>query len=199
MSSPSERRRIRVPLALVAAAILVVGGSQTPDRSPRSRPPGGERRVIAGRPAPESHAPAVPRKTLRHPTSATGASSEAPQEGPLRLDAAARRARSRARATVRVFLTAFLAAERGARRPAVVRGIRHTATPQLARALLAHPARRPPGQAWPPRARVRHVTLYGPSAGRLKALATLERAGRRGVLELRLLREHGRWRVAELG
>lgn len=107
--------------------------------------------------------------------------------------------RTGARAAARTFLTALLASERGRRDRRIGRAFLRSAVPQLARELTSTPARRPPGRRWPPPARVRRITVIGPSAGRMKAIAELTRAGRRSVLELELQHRDGRWRVRRLG
>jgi hypothetical protein len=110
-----------------------------------------------------------------------------------------RRARRLARTAAHEFLLAFLAYERGRRGHAITRALTGTTTPELGRTLRAAPPRRAPGRPWSPPARLRRLTAIGPSSGHVKALAELDRGGRREVLELRLQQRRGHWRIAELG
>jgi hypothetical protein len=185
-------RHTRLATTAMAAALITAAAAAGHRATPGPRPssPAGANRPSSIVAAPGGQSPPRPaatehrRRRERHPSARASIG---------------RFTRASARASARVFLAAFLAYERGHRTRTATGALERTATPALARSLLAAPPRRPPGRAWPPPARVRRLTVIGPSAGRLKALAVLDRDGRRSVLELHLRRSGGRWHVAELG
>ena len=168
-------------LVLAAAVIAAAVAAPTPRRPARVVAPAPSPTVPASQHA-RAHVATRERASGRHTARAI-----------------AKRQRRVVRGVAAEFLAAFLAYERGAHGRATARALDGTATPSLARALRAAPPRRPPRRRWPPRARVREITVIGPAGNRAKALGALVRAGRREVLELRLRRTAGRWHVAGLG
>jgi hypothetical protein len=176
--SPRASTAALVLAAAVIAAAVTAPAQRRPARAVSSAPP----LAVTASPVTPAHAVRRVSASARHTARV-----------------AATRQRSAARAVAAEFLAAFLAYERGAHGRAIVRALTRTAAPLLAQALRATPPRRPPGRAWPSRARARDITVIGPPENRAKALATLQRDGRREVLELRMRRGAGRWRVAGLG
>lgn len=95
----------------------------------------------------------------------------------------------------RRFTSALLSREQGPSRRAS-RALKATATPSLARSLLAAPPR---GQPPPAPSRVWEVRCYGPFYGQLKASIWLRTGDKPPwLLELELAVHHGGWRVAHL-
>ena len=110
------------------------------------------------------------------------------------------RVRMRAATPVaRRFLAALLAFELSGGTPEVRAALRASATPALARFLIARPPRRPAGAAPPRRGRLVGLEpLTAASSGRLELAATIARPGRRTGLIVTLRRGGDGWRVSAL-
>jgi hypothetical protein len=101
----------------------------------------------------------------------------------------------------RAFLRAYLPYEVGKGSTADRRRVVRLAGPELGIQLAEGEPRVPPGIEMPAEARLVALEgIYGPRQQRsMTAAATLERAGERSTLFIKLLRREGEWRVEELG
>jgi hypothetical protein len=199
----SRRRRGRRGIALAAVGLLVIA-TATASRAPAPPPPAVPDGVRAPSPAFPKPGPRVeagaPRLDLGSTARAGDDIRPAPTvDGPLPAAADRSAAQRRAHRLTRAFLHAFLCYETGRLASADARALRTTATPALAAALLARPPRVPHGRRAPRIASLERLSVYGPSSGRLKVIATLARVRSRHHLELRLRRLGGGWRIAALG
>ena len=178
--SMSSHAAAAVAVAVLVAAALLVSATPSPNRRRAHRPH--PRRS----PAPVRPAPAQPPR--RRPTPPAAAR-------PGRPPPASPGPRHRRRVPARV-------PRRRARRPRPPRdAARSRAPPRRRSPARSAPPRRAGRRAAPgPRAPgVRALDVVGPAAGRLKVIATLDRAGRTESLELHMRRRRRTWRVAGLG
>jgi hypothetical protein len=159
--------------------------------------------------APAGHSqrqPATPTSVERPAQQTAGTGAREPRRAPLRegggrqVPRAERlEVRRKARPVAWRFLRAYLRYERGTLGPNTRRSLRSSADSELARTLLADPARVPLTVRRPPNTRVRRLRLLVIKPGAVKALVTLARGGRIQPLELTMRRHEERWRVVGLG